>query len=992
MLKTIPALVILILGGLVCSPCHANLDWPHWRGPAKNGISQETAWSCDWGTQGPKVLWRKQVGTGFSSMAVSQGRVYTQGNTGTKGDKKTLPHEDVIHCFDARTGRTIWQHRYPNPLQPEGYEGGTSSTPTVADNRVYTLSKHGQVFCLDATSGEIIWHKDLVKAFGIDLPTWGLSSSPLLVDTTVVLNAGTHGLALSQADGALVWSTGKGKAGYSTPVEYRVGDLACLALFGEDTFAGIKAHTGELLWEIPWKARYDENIADPIIHNGHMFVSSFLGDRCSLFKIERDKLIELWQRKDLLNWLNSSVLWQGYVYGVHAKDRTLKCLDLKTGNIKWTYPDVGLGSLMMADGKLIVLTEKGRLLIGKASPDGFEPMATADVLGGKCWTVPVLSHGRIYARNAQGDLVCIDVSQPRSKADIPSGGQALLSRDLASYQFGARKEAQATGTIVPVQGQPFPKAWHIAHRKRPKEPWFVTLHVNIDGAIQKGDTLWLGLTMRCLSSDDESGDGVARIHIQDRTSHQRIGAYVARAGKTWQSLFYPLQAERSAAKGQANISIHLGGSPQTVELADIRLINYGTSVTPDALPMTRGSYQGQAPDAAWRTEALQRIEALRKGPLQIQVVDHNGKAVPRARVRAELTRHAFGFGSVVHPTFLMAQGENGDRYRDMVAGTMNKAPLETGFRWQNWFAGSDRRRKQSRTLLDQSLDWLNAHHIEVRGHYLMWAPLSPGTQPEALLADGPALQKALFAHMAEKSQFAGQRVQEWDAINHIIGWGQRYADVTGSQEIYAKVIRLGRQLNPHAEMWINEGQILPGGSRREPYLAMIKYLQQQQAGPDGIGFMGHFTNGSLTGMDELKGVYDEFAQLGVPLQITELDVDTGFDEHLQADYLRDVLTLSFSHPAMEGINLWGFWEGRHWRPKAALWRKNWAIKPAGQVWLDLVHKQWRTRASGTTDPAGHFQTQGFFGEYTITVIHKDKRTTRRFALTRNTPNITITLD
>ena len=122
-------------------------------------------------------------------------------------------------------------------------------------------------------------------------------------------------------------------------------------------------------------------------------------------------------------------------------------------------------------------------------------------------------------------------------------------------------------------------------------------------------------------------------------------------------------------------------------------------------------------------------------------------------------------------------------------------------------------------------------------------------------------------------------------------------------------------------------------------------------------------------MDELKRVYDEFAQLGVPLQLTELDVDAGFDDHLQADYLRDVLILSFSHPAMQGINLWGFWEGRHWRPNAALWRKNWTIKPAGQVWLDWVHSQWRTRASGTTDHAGQFKTRGFLGEYTLTITH-----------------------
>ncbi len=384
-------------------------DWPHWRGPQKNGISRETGWMSQW-TADPAVLWRQQVGTGFSSMSVSQGRVYTMGNTGVKGDKKDDEHRDIVYCFDAATGRKLWQHAYANPLLPRGYEGGTSATPTVAEGRVYTLSKHGHVFCLDAASGDVIWHKDLVKDFGIELPTWGLSSSPLRVGETMVLNAGTHGLALHRRDGSRVWFTGAGKAGYSTPVEYRIDGTDCLALFGLDTLAGVTAKTGEVLWTVPWKARYDENIADPIVHAQQMFVSSFLGSRCSLFDIQRDGLKERWQHKDLLNWLNSSVLWQGSVYGVDAKDKTLMCLDFKSGDTRWTYPDVGLGSLMMADEELIVLTEKGKLLIGPASPQGFKPTGSVQVLEGKCWTVPVLSHGRIYARNAAGDLVCLDVT------------------------------------------------------------------------------------------------------------------------------------------------------------------------------------------------------------------------------------------------------------------------------------------------------------------------------------------------------------------------------------------------------------------------------------------------------------------------------------------------------------------------------------------------------------------------------------------------------
>jgi hypothetical protein len=175
---------------------------------------------------------------------------------------------------------------------------------------------------------------------------------------------------------------------------------------------------------------------------------------------------------------------------------------------------------------------------------------------------------------------------------------------------------------------------------------------------------------------------------------------------------------------------------------------------------------------------------------------------------------------------------------------------------------------------------------------------------------------------------------------------------------------------------VNEGSILPGGNRIEAYEKIIDYLFENKAGPDGIGFMGHFKEGSLRSIEGLWKVYARFAKFGVPLQLTEFDIDTR-DEQLQADYLRDVMTITFSHPSFNGIVMWGFWEGRHWRPNAALWRKDWSIKPVGEMWKELVFKQWWTNEERTTDASGLCTVSAFLGEYEVVVKHADRKVPAR---------------
>jgi GH35 family endo-1,4-beta-xylanase len=360
-------------------------------------------------------------------------------------------------------------------------------------------------------------------------------------------------------------------------------------------------------------------------------------------------------------------------------------------------------------------------------------------------------------------------------------------------------------------------------------------------------------------------------------------------------------------------------------------------------------------------------------------------------VRVQQQRHAFGFGNILNPRAFQLGGTDGETYRRIFAEHFNKTTFESGFRWQNWFqptrAGTLGEHKK---LLDRMIRFCRSRDIGIRGHYLSWAPLTRESYKPTDYGKHPAkLWPELSAHIDEMLAFTDGRLAEWDAINHIIGWRDTLATVTGSNEIYARIIRHARS-KTKTPLWVNEGAVLPGGRQLEAYEKIIRYLVENKAAPDGIGFMGHFRGSSLRPIDGLWAIYGRFAKFGVPLQLTEFDVDTR-DERLQADYLRDVMTITFSHPSFNAMVMWGFWEGRHWRPNAALWRRDWSIKPVGRMWKELVFKAWWADEAGKTDASGRFATRGFLGKYRVTVGEGKAQQVKTVLLGRKGATATVTL-
>ena len=377
-------------------------DWPQWRGPKRSGVSTEKDFLTAWPKDGPPRAWAAKVGVGWSSVAVAAGRLFTLGN---------VSDVDHVLCLDTANGKTLWDYKYPCvAADPNGYPG-PRCTPTVDGNLVFTVSRNGHLLCLNTANGALVWNKNLVNDFGGSVPQWGFAGSPLVEGELLILETGAQNrsvAALEKRTGRVVWANGNFAAGYSSPIAFDLARDRAVAVFSAGGVTGRAVSNGRVLWHYNWRTSYDVNAATPVVLEDKLFISSGYGSGCALLQMSATGIQPVWSNKNMRNHMNSCVLWQGHLYGFD--DNQLRCLDLFTGGVKWSTPAYGKGSLMLADGKLILYGERGRLGLADASPAGFRELAAAQVLGGSStWAPPVLAQGRIYCRSGT-DLVCLDVS------------------------------------------------------------------------------------------------------------------------------------------------------------------------------------------------------------------------------------------------------------------------------------------------------------------------------------------------------------------------------------------------------------------------------------------------------------------------------------------------------------------------------------------------------------------------------------------------------
>ena len=547
-------------------------------------------------------------------------------------------------------------------------------------------------------------------------------------------------------------------------------------------------------------------------------------------------------------------------------------------------------------------------------------------------------------------------------------------------------------TIVPVEGEDFADAVRVETIKTAPFPYNVRVQAATTGPIKKGDTLYAEFTARRIKSRQETGEALVAVIVEgSEKPHAKNLERDLSVGPEWTTIRIPFRADRDAGPGEMQLSLRVGYPPQTLEIGGVKLLNYGPDVDPQDLPKTDSRYAGHEADAPWRAEAAERIEKIRKGDIRIEVADTQGRPVPGAKVAVRMKRHAFGFGTAIRSDWITGDSPDHERYRQTLKTYFNKAVFEDDIKWHNWIDSSPEG-KQRRKNVMAALDWMDANHITPRGHVMVW-PSWPRV-PEFvknLQDDPPKLRQAILDHIADQTSVLGKRLAEWDVINESYAHND-VMNVLG-REAMVDWFKAAHKGAPYVKLFYNDYVMFDGsgpGSPSQYFYDTVKFFLEKGAPIGGIGEQGHF-GGSPPPPPRIIEVLDRFGNLGLPIQITEFDIDTS-DVETQTAYTRDFLTAVFSHPSVSGVMCWGFWEGRHWKPRAAFWSKDWQLRPNGKVWVDLTTRQWWTDADLETAPDGTAVLRGFLGDYEATVTTPDGKTaTLEFQLPRDGKRVEFAL-
>ncbi len=587
--------------------------------------------------------------------------------------------------------------------------------------------------------------------------------------------------------------------------------------------------------------------------------------------------------------------------------------------------------------------------------------------------------------NDLNDIMHFDRETPEEQeikyANVKKDGEVVCTEDEFTQGIEPQTTTYGSWEIVDVEGQPFKKALRMTctavptHSKNFLAKTTATPERNPGDGVNKNDLMLLAFRLRTVSGG-QNGLGKVQVQIEHPETYVKAIFEFATANEEWTIIYMPFTGVENAT----SIGIRAGFYEQVVELGGIEIINFGPDYDIENLPVTTAFHPELEKDASWRKEANKRIEEIRKGDFSVVVKDKDGNLIKDAEVNFNMFEHEFQFGNMVQ--YYVYDDETTKKNQEML---FNGAVIEHYLKWAPFEQNREEAIKQV-----EGAKTAGAKYI--RGHSIFWDKDNSNSKseltPEYMLTEEILTNRALFdekckAHVMDICGTFKEDITDWDVINETI-LCTKHRDVYGP-EIYKQWFDWAREYaGEDCKLYYNEAGYVP--PYVETFYQRLDELEALKVDYDGIGLQSHY-DGDLKMPSALMELYDSLDKYGKRLKVTEYSCGI-VDENLQANYTRDVLISAFAEDKMDGFFFWGFWDPSSYAKHTPFYDENWRLKPAGEIYCDLVYNKWWTRdLKAITDENGKATINGFYGDYDVTVNVNGKTKTVACAYHKGYDNV-----